>query len=153
MSRKVPIADTITPLITLAIRYHPRVFFYLLPFPISIKVNKFNGLVVLKWDSGLLKFIPWYLSTIFFAGWTVGSCAYVVIHYILSYSRVVGKQVDIKLLDVIIAIGGGVFELTQIGTLILFLRFSELFQGFNRFVLLDRHCKIILIVLKIFIEF
>lgn len=137
--------ETITPLIKLAIQLLPRAFFYMYPFPFSLRIHKTSNLVVLERKPGFLKFIPWCLSLICITGVAgVGSCTYITLSYAFNFRiSSANNPPEIQLLDVIIAVGGGISAITEIATMLMLFRYPELIQGFNRLVELERHCKII----------
>lgn len=130
----------LTPLVKLAVHRLPQAFFYLYRFPLCLKVQESENLVVLEKRVGIWKFLPWCISVFFVSGITGGgSCAYVVASFVFKFRF--NSTLRIHSLHCILAMGLESVLMSEITSAVIIFRFPELILAFNRIAELERQCK------------
>lgn len=125
-----------------ALRCLPYLFCYMHPFPVSLTIDKSNSRLELKRRSGFWKFLPWLISVLLITGVAgLGSCSYVV----FSYAFRLPSTLHIRMLDVMISTGLGIFAATELGVMLTSSCFPELVVATNRLAELERRCKYFII--------
>lgn len=118
----------------------PRGFFFLYPYPYSIRINEIN-VAVLERKPGFWKFLPWYLSLFLITGVLgIPSNAYVILKY--TYNFRIYSTLNISLIQAMFSLAMGVFAGFEVATALLILCFPELLTEFNTLNVLESRCKV-----------
>lgn len=90
-----------------SLRYLPHLIFYMHPLSVSLTINSMDSRLELKKKPGFWKFIPWFTSIVFVSWfWLLFVC-----HFQFR------SALHIKILDVMISIGRGVFAASEMGVI------------------------------------